>query len=1016
MTSGGSMKEKKIVEQFFHKVMLRTQALTVGTAIFRVLSLLCFGLLFLAFVVYAKYPKEYAHFVLILFLALSFCSGLWDFRNWFRDRSPLYIAKKAERVQPELRGSLLCAIELNRKNNISPSIQGSIFLRAYQGISKIPIYIMSSSAMFVRSVCAFGFAFFLVTIFQLFSPFKPIDALASLNENDAIEKSIPDLLQEDIVEKIELADISLYYEFPEYTKKEPLTVQNSDGTIHAPFNSRVSIQARAQDEYQQAFLQINDGELIPIELIEGHQVNADLVIDRPGVWRLWFERDEKRYVSDDFRLELDGDNPPIVTLESTPPATISMNQSLNIQWSAKDDYGLKQIMLEVVVNGKKSNKSLRSFRKTKLSYKGRLRYTPKRLKLKSGDQVELRVVAYDAQPVLSDEETNDEFAHIGKRGESATVSFLVIGPKLAGERLIKANQDFLKAMIPALADFLIEPVPPASSDTGMVKWASRVQKRFEPLHEATKKHWGDEIATDYSAKLVLQVLDTSNQLMRFVRTTFDVKKLGRVKKQDRKTFIDLHEQQIKELEKSIYLIDKMLRMAHFSLLLDASESSLSAAQKIDEQLARDDVSKKSKSNRLNRLQKNLKEVNRALGGMAEDSMFQFVSLYQQQINNLIADMEKNYDQLSDTEYDTLLREVTESVAEMHEGIQEQLRRQKDEQEQQQKEFEELIEALKNQKTDQLDLVSELQQSRSELDTGAQKRVEMWKELQRLSDESQQSSAQLMRDLGGGEGYRSSSIRQYQKQERALRDLQNAIKARDYQQAYRELSISKRMNRSVQSQNTTEKHRQRGSKEAKPQNLENVQEQSDAIEGSLKEIQDRLLSMDVSSQESRQMQQKAQELSQRQEALNGKQGDLEKKTEKVEQQMPTADGSASEALKEATQSMGEANGQLEAGRSIPAQGYQQDAGNKIQKTIDRLMQQQEEMQQMQQQAGKMSGKNKGEEGGKTEDGENPSGNLLDLTEEMTPEEYRKLLLEGMSGAVPEEFQVLKKRYYEELVQQ
>ena len=35
---------------------------------------------------------------------------------------------------------------------------------------------------------------------------------------------------------------------------------------------------------------------------------------------------------------------------------------------------------------------------------------------------------------------------------------------------------------------------------------------------------------------------------------------------------------------------------------------------------------------------------------------------------------------------------------------------------------------------------------------------------------------------------------------------------------------------------------------------------------------------------------------------------------------------------------------------------------------------------------------------------------------TPEEYRKALLEGMSGDVPEEYKALNRRYYEELVRQ
>ena len=36
--------------------------------------------------------------------------------------------------------------------------------------------------------------------------------------------------------------------------------------------------------------------------------------------------------------------------------------------------------------------------------------------------------------------------------------------------------------------------------------------------------------------------------------------------------------------------------------------------------------------------------------------------------------------------------------------------------------------------------------------------------------------------------------------------------------------------------------------------------------------------------------------------------------------------------------------------------------------------------------------------------------------MTPEAYRRALLEGMEGEVPSEYRALKKRYYEELVNQ
>ena len=43
-------------------------------------------------------------------------------------------------------------------------------------------------------------------------------------------------------------------------------------------------------------------------------------------------------------------------------------------------------------------------------------------------------------------------------------------------------------------------------------------------------------------------------------------------------------------------------------------------------------------------------------------------------------------------------------------------------------------------------------------------------------------------------------------------------------------------------------------------------------------------------------------------------------------------------------------------------------------------------------------------------------LPDPEDFQTPEEYRRALLEGMRGDVPDEFEALKKRYFEELVRQ
>jgi hypothetical protein len=63
--------------------------------------------------------------------------------------------------------------------------------------------------------------------------------------------------------------------------------------------------------------------------------------------------------------------------------------------------------------------------------------------------------------------------------------------------------------------------------------------------------------------------------------------------------------------------------------------------------------------------------------------------------------------------------------------------------------------------------------------------------------------------------------------------------------------------------------------------------------------------------------------------------------------------------------------------------------------------------------------KGSNSDESRDGEQYSTQEIQIPspeEFQTPEEYRRALLEGMEADVPEEYEALKKRYYEELVRQ
>jgi hypothetical protein len=120
-------------------------------------------------------------------------------------------------------------------------------------------------------------------------------------------------------------------------------------------------------------------------------------------------------------------------------------------------------------------------------------------------------------------------------------------------------------------------------------------------------------------------------------------------------------------------------------------------------------------------------------------------------------------------------------------------------------------------------------------------------------------------------------------------------------------------------------------------------------------------------------------------------------------------------------MERAGSSLDAGEAMQGEGHQREAAQRLSEAHEQLQQQMQQMQQMQQARGQMQGQQEGGEGdgGEEDDGQSESREGFELPapeDFMLPEEYRKALLEGMAGDVPEEYRALKQQYFEELVRQ
>jgi hypothetical protein len=110
--------------------------------------------------------------------------------------------------------------------------------------------------------------------------------------------------------------------------------------------------------------------------------------------------------------------------------------------------------------------------------------------------------------------------------------------------------------------------------------------------------------------------------------------------------------------------------------------------------------------------------------------------------------------------------------------------------------------------------------------------------------------------------------------------------------------------------------------------------------------------------------------------------------------------------------------LEQGRAMPGTGYGKNASDELGAAADALREAQEQQRQLSREMRQMrDGEDPSRSDGPSGDSRDMRTTELPAPEEFrTPEEYREALLQGMEADVPDEFQALKKRYYEELVHQ
>ncbi len=912
-------------------------------------------------------------------------------------------ALRVEQLRPELGGALLTVLDREAVPRGSPALLARLAARAASVLDSVQPAAVHPNEPIKRLGLTALAALALLAIAGLVLPRGPIDALTALRTKP-VEAPVAELPVADGPRAL-VGDITLRYLYPTYTGREPVEVPNSNGEVHAPPGTRVEVRARTAETYPSAQLVVYERAPEPAEIVDGRGLRTAFTVEGAGVWRFVFGE----LPSPDYRIVPDPDLPPDVSVQS-PKRVLSaaLDHRLRLPWAARDDFGVTRVVVEVDEGGRKREVPLRTPPDVPREVGGDLAVTPKELGLRAGTVARLRVAAWD----------NDEISG-SKAGYSSVIEIEVVGPRGREERQARYRKLLRDALVLVLADFLLDPAPPVMVAADGPGWAEAAGARYERFDALVQEAWGGAESATFDATVLRQVNEKRRALLSFAAGISG----ARLAEKDAATFVQLQESNVATVENAVLMLDQVVRAAALASLEELVTQVAEEATELKEDFA--SLDKAAALARLDQLERLYQQLMREAAKLDEGNLREFVNDRSSQVQSLMEEIRKAIREGRMDDAKELMDRLAATMDEMAQQV-------TDMQQQRQQQGEELQEAmeqvrgeLEKLEADQRALRERTQAAREQFGQDMDEAVSAWEEVEKLAGTVVEqlgridgsldplkapawSGGSLLDEVKADAGGLHDSAR--------ARDLQTALQRSD--QVFGELGM-------LQNRIAAAQRRQHGSAEA----LMLASRVVDAQKKNVDEIRDLLEKMaDRQANTSPALQQELQQMAEQQQELADRAQKTADRAGQVAENLPMDAPGLQDGAKRGAEQAGRAAEAMRDGQPMPAEGGQRAAEEAFRQAQDALDEASRNLRQMQQ-ASQARGRGDGEEqqgeqqegegGDRSGDGSQVLGEDIALPAPeafKTPEEYRRALLEGMEGDVPEEYKALNRRYYEELVRQ
>ncbi len=911
-------------------------------------------------------------------------------RGLRRRLSPRSQADAIEAITPKLRGALATVVDRVERPMGSPGLFLRLADEVAQGLSRVrPAQVWPLRPLWLdaRWSLVGGAALVAVTIA---GPLSPIEAMRKLLGGAPAAAAVSPVQADG--PKALLGDITLRYIYPAYTRLDPLEVPNTNGEVHAPPGTVVEVRAKTAEPWTAALLEVSGQDPVPAVLVDGRVVSSSFTVGGEGTWRFRFDGT----ASADFRIVPDPDLAPTVAVATRARHSIGKDEPFALGFAVTDDYGLTRIVAEVTVRGKATEVPLRTPLDMPRALTDQPTLRAADLGLSEGDVAKVRVGGWD----------NDEVSG-HKVGWSSIFTIEVLGMSGSKAQNAELREALLAALIPPLADFLLDPALPADTGAQATRWAANADDRYVAFDLVARQTEGLN-RRNFEARVIENVNGARRDLFAFVRGLPEGK-LGNV---DVTSFTSLQTANVATLEMAVWTLDKISRAEAYKAIVELATALALDARVLQESLA--SLTTPQALARLDRLDRQMDALGTLTKKLDRGSMRSFLESRTAELDGAMGAARRDIAKNADTAVKVAdLQRIADLLDEMAGGVEEAQKRSGEGDDALKKEIERLDQEFRELAAAQEALEAKTQAAREKHGQSLDEGLKAWAEVDAATKAAERAlsnpslSALPSRSVQAGIG-------DAQHDGKGLGD---SVRARDTEQA------ADRAEDTVQS---IERARRRldaaartgqvdaSAAAAASSSLDEAQKAAMKARAALQKLQD------AQSTGSPELTEALNSLSGEQSGVAGRAVEAAKAAKKVAQQMQSDASAMEEAAVEGASQAKRATGDLQKGDAMASEGAQDAASDAFRRAREALQQAVKDQQEMQQAAG---GGGVGEkQPGSGGDGEEQQ---LDAAMEVTipapeefetPEAYRKALLEGMQGEVPESYRAASRRYYEELVRQ